>query len=91
MQQANSLSRLHKYQSSRSGSTRLESAETTLMNPDPCALGGVCGETDDAGEVKAKWGEASGISEGDEWYGGTDGLEMMRLSLGKCMWGQREV
>jgi hypothetical protein len=35
-------------------STGLESAETTLTNPDPCASGGVCGETDDAGEVEAE-------------------------------------
>jgi hypothetical protein len=34
--------------------TGLELAETTLMNPDPCASGGVCGDTEDAGEVEAE-------------------------------------
>jgi hypothetical protein len=54
-----------------------------LTNPDPCASGGVCGETDDAGEVEAEWGEASGVSRGEEWYGGTAGLGTTGASLGK--------
>jgi hypothetical protein len=38
------------------------------MNPGACASGGVCGDTDDAGEVEAEC-EASGVSGGEEWYG----------------------
>ncbi len=50
----------------------LESANTTLQNAGLCAAGGVCGKTDDAGEVEAKW-EASGVRvcsyrrTGDNW------------------------
>jgi hypothetical protein len=49
-------------------STGLESAEATLINPGACASGGVCGDTDDAGEVEAEC-EASGVSGGEEGYG----------------------
>ena len=38
----------------------LESAETTLTNPSPCASEGTCSDTEDAGEVEAEC-EASGI------------------------------
>jgi hypothetical protein len=34
--------------------TGLKSAKRTLMNPDPFASGGICDDTDDAGEVEAK-------------------------------------
>ena len=60
--------------------TGLESAETTLTNPCPCASGGVCGDTDDAGEVEAEW-EASGVSGGEEGYAGMDGLGITGASL----------
>jgi hypothetical protein len=64
-------------------STGLESAETTLtlMNPGPCASGGVCGDTEDAGEVEAEC-EASGVSGGEEGYVRIDGLGMTGASLG---------
>lgn len=42
-------------------STVLESADTTLTNPGPRASGGICGETDDAGEVEAEWGTSGDI------------------------------
>jgi hypothetical protein len=61
--------------------TGLESAETTLTNPAPCASGGVCGDTDDAGDVEAEW-EASGVSGGEEGYVGMDGLGITGASLG---------
>jgi len=38
----------------------LESAETTLTNPGPCASEGACSDTEDAGEVEAEC-EASGV------------------------------
>jgi len=64
-------------------STGLESAETTLTltNPGPCASGGVCGDTEDAGEVEAEC-EASGVSGGEVGYAGIDGLGMTGASLG---------
>jgi len=61
--------------------TGLESAETTLTNPGPCASGGVCGDTEDAGEVEAEC-EASGVSGGEEGYVGIDGLGTTGASLG---------
>lgn len=62
--------------------TGLESAETTLMgNPGPCASGGVCGDTEDAGDVEAEC-EASGVSGGEEGYEGMEGLGMTGASLG---------
>ena len=45
----------------------LELAKTTLMNPDPCALGGICGDTNNAGDMEAKW-EISRVSGGDEGH-----------------------
>jgi len=63
-------------------STGLESADTTLTNPVPCASGGVCGDTDDAGEVDAEC-EASGVSGGEGYVGlGIDGLGITGASLG---------
>src|SRR5579863_120214 len=62
-------------------STGLKSAETTFRNPGPCASGGVCGDTDDAGDVEAEC-EASGVSGGEEGYVGMDGLGMTGASLG---------
>jgi hypothetical protein len=40
---------------------RLESADTISQNPWPCTSGSVDGETDNMGEVEAKW-EATGVS-----------------------------
>jgi len=51
------------------------------MNPGPCASGGVCGDTEDAGEVEAEC-EAPGVSGGEEGYVGIDGLGMTGASLG---------
>jgi len=65
----------------------LESADITLQNAGPCASGGVCGETDDAGEVEAEW-EASGVSGGEEGYVLIVGLGMIGASLGM---GTREA
>jgi len=42
----------------------LESAETTLTNPCPCASEGACSDTENVGEVEAKC-EASGVPGGD--------------------------
>jgi hypothetical protein len=50
-------------------------------------LGGVCGETDEVGEVKAEW-EASGVSGGDEGYVRIEGLGITGVSLDK---GTREA
>lgn len=61
--------------------TGLESAETTLTNPGPCASGGVCGDPEDAGEVETEC-EASGVSGGEEGYAGIEGLGMTGASLG---------
>jgi hypothetical protein len=58
----------------------LDSAEATLTSPGPCASGGVCGDTDDAGEVEAEW-EASGVSRGEEGYA-IGGLGMTGASFG---------
>lgn len=69
-------------------STGLESAETTLMNPGPCASGGVCGDTEDAGEVEAEC-DASGVSGGEEGYVGMDGLGTTGASLGIGLRGAR--
>jgi hypothetical protein len=63
-------------------STGLESADTNLTNPCPWASGGVCGDTDDAGEVEAEW-EASGVSGGDEGYVRIDGLGITGASFDK--------
>jgi len=71
----------------RGASSGLESADTTLTNPGPWASGGVCGETDDAGEVEAEW-EASGVSRGVEGYVRIEGLGMTGASLDK---GTREA
>ena len=59
----------------------LESAETTLTNPGPCASEGVCSDTEDASEVEAEC-EASGVLRGEEGYARMDGLGMTRASLG---------
>ena len=70
------------------------SAETTLINPGPCASEGACSNTEDAGEVEAEC-EASGIPGGEERYTGMDGLGidglgMTRASLGTRRWGTRK-
>jgi hypothetical protein len=52
----------------------------------PCVSGSVCGETDDAREVDAEWGKASGVSMGEEGYLRIEGLVMM-ASLGEGSWG----
>ena len=49
--------------------TGLESAETTLTNPGPCASEGVCSDTEDAREVEAEC-EASGVSGDKEGHEG---------------------
>ena len=59
--------------------TRLEPAETILMNPGLCVLGGIHGNTDDTGEVEAKW-ETSGVS-GSEGYVRMDRLGITGVSL----------
>ena len=59
----------------------LDSAEATLASPCPCASGGVCGDTDDAGEVEAEW-EASGVSGGEEGYA-IAGLGITGASFGR--------
>jgi hypothetical protein len=58
-----------------------------LVNRQHSLLGGVCGETDDAGEVEAEW-EASGVSGGDEGYVRIDGLGITGASFDK---GTREA
>jgi hypothetical protein len=69
-------------------STGLKSADTTLTNPAPWDSDGVCGETDDAGEVEAEWeGGLWGIG-GDEGYVRIEGLGIMGASLDK---GTREA
>jgi hypothetical protein len=50
-------------------------------------LGSVCSETNDAGEVEAKW-EASGVSGGDEGYVRINGLGITGASFDK---GTREA
>jgi len=65
----------------------LESAHKTLQNAGPCASGGVCGKTEDTGEVKAEW-EASGVSGGEGGYVLIVGLGIIGASLGK---GTREA
>ena len=88
-------------------STGLDSAEATLISPGPCASEGVCGETDDAGEVEAEW-EASGVSGGEDGYviGGLgitgasfgsetravkEGMELLGLGLDVCVKGAGAV
>ncbi len=63
---------------------RLESANTTLQNAGLCASGGICGKTDDTGEVKAEW-EASGVPGGEEGHVLIVRLGIIGSSLGKGM------
>ncbi len=60
----------------------LESADTTLQNAGLCASGGVCGKTNDVGEVEAEW-EASGVPGGEEGHVLIVGLGIIGLFLGK--------
>jgi len=60
----------------------LDFAETTFgPNPDPCTSGGVCGDTDDVGEVETEC-EASGVSGSEDGYAGIKGLGMTGPSCG---------
>jgi len=58
----------------------LESAETTLTNPCPCASEGACSNTENVGEVEAEC-EASGVPGGKERYAGMDGLGIDGLGM----------
>jgi len=50
-----------------------------------CASGGICDDTEDAGEVEAEC--VAWVSGGEEVHVGIDGLRMTRASLGIGTWG----